>query len=258
MCHGRRALQRAELHFHLLPDVDDGPLDIDEAIALARLAVADGTSLVTVTPHVHNLRERGLVHDLPARVREVAAALRGAGVPLELRSGAELAQDDVALLDDAGLEAIAQGPPGARWVLLEAPLFNADLDGFLAATAEVRARGFGTLIGHPERCAVLMEQEGAVAAERRAGARLQVNGSSLTGFHGAVAQARGLELVHSGAADVIASDAHGASRPPVLSVAVEAAVAAGTPRPAAESLVSAVPRALLRHGLPAAPAARAA
>jgi len=258
VCHGKRAVQRAELHFHLLPDVDDGPADIDEAIALARLAVADGTSLATVTPHVHNLRRRGLVHELPARVREVAAALRRAGVPLELRSGAELAQRDVALLDDAGLEAIAQGPPGARWVLLEAPLFSDDLDGFLAATAEVRARGFGTLIGHPERCAMLMERDGAIAAERRAGARLQVNGSSLTGYHGAGPQARGLELVRSGAADVIASDAHGASRPPVLSAAVDAVVADGMPRAAAESLVSAMPRALLRHGLPAVRAARAA
>ena len=74
-------------------------------------------------------------------------------MPLEVRTGAELAHDDVPLLGDGELAAIAQGPPGARWVLIEAPLFGGDLDGFLAATAELRARGFGTLIGHPERCA---------------------------------------------------------------------------------------------------------
>ena len=38
------------------------------------------------------------------------------------------------------LDAIAQGPPDARWVLIEAPLFGGDGDGFLAATARVRAR----------------------------------------------------------------------------------------------------------------------
>jgi protein-tyrosine phosphatase len=258
VCHGRGHLQRAELHFHLLPDVDDGPVDLDEAVELARLAVADGTSVVTVTPHVRDLLRAGILGEVPARVEEVAAALARAGVPLELRAGAELAHDDVALLDDRELDAIAQGPPGARWVLLEAPLFGGDVDGLLAATAEVRERGFGTLIGHPERCGALMRSDGAVAAERRAGARLQVNGSSLTGRHGAGARAWGIELLRTGRADVIASDAHRPSRPPVLSAALDALVAAGLPRAATEAFVSAAPRALLRHGIVPVPGARAA
>jgi protein-tyrosine phosphatase len=250
-------LQRAELHFHLLPGVDDGPAELDEAVELARLAVADGTSLVTVTPHVRDLLSAGILGEVPARVQEVAVALRRARVPLELLPGAELAHDDVALLGSRELDAIAQGPPGARWVLLEAPLFGGDLDEFLAATAEVRARGFGTLIGHPERCAPLMQSPGALAAERRAGARLQVNGSSLTGRHGAGAHAWGLELLRTGTADVIASDAHRPSRPAVLSAALEALAAAGVAR--AEAFVGAGPRALLRHGIAAAaPGARAA
>ena len=251
-------MQRAELHFHLLPDVDDGPVDLDEAIELARLTVADGTSLVTVTPHVRELLRQGILGELAARTHELAAALAGAGVPLEVRTGAELAHDDVALLGDRELDAIAQGPTGARWVLLEAPLFGGDLDGFLAAIAEVRERGFGTLIGHPERCAVLMESDGAIAAERRAGARLQVNGSSLTGLHGARARAWGLELLRTGAADVIASDAHRPSRPAVLSAAVAAVAADGVARDVAEAFVSATPRALLRHGIAPARPARAA
>jgi protein-tyrosine phosphatase len=249
-------VQRAELHFHLLPGVDDGPADLDEAVELARLAVADGTSLVTVTPHVRDLLRAGILGEVPARVHEVAVALRRAHVPLELLPGAELAHDDVALLGSRELDAIAQGPPGARWVLLEAPLFGGDLGAFLAATAEVRARGFGTLIGHPERCAPLMRDRGALAAERRAGARLQVNGSSLTGLHGAGAHAWALELLRTGTADVIASDAHRPSRPSVLSAALEALAAAGIA--SAEAFVSAGPRALLRHGIAAARGARAA
>src|SRR5919108_4207250 len=251
-------MDRAELHFHLLPDVDDGPVSLDEAIELARLAVADGTSVVTVTPHVRDLLRAGILDELPARVHEVAAAVRRAGVPLEVRTGAELAQEDVALLADRDLDAIAQGPPGARWVLLEAPLFGGSLDEFLDAAAEVRARGFGTLIGHPERCAPFMREPGAVAAERRAGALLQVNGSSLTGRHGPDALAWGLELLRRGDAQVIASDAHRPSRPPVLSAAVEVAVGADVPRAVADAAVGATPRALLRHGIVALPDARAA
>jgi len=251
-------VQRAELHFHLLPGVDDGPADLEESVEVARLAVADGTSVVTTTPHVRDLLRGGMLHELPARVREVADALRRARVPLEVRTGAELAHDDVALLGDRELEAIAQGPPGRRWVLLEAPLFEPDLDGFLAATAEVRARGFGTLIGHPERCDVFMGAGGAVAAERRAGARLQVNGSSLLGFHGAAAQARGFELLRAGQADLVASDAHRPSRPPVLSAALDALAAHGIPLREAERFASAAPHALLAEGIAPLRGARAA
>ena len=53
---------------------------------------------------------------------------------------------------------------------------------------------------------------------------------------------------------MIASDAHRPSRPSVLSAALEAL--AGIPH--AEAFVSSNPRALLRHGMPAAPVARAA
>ena len=248
-------MHRAELHFHLLPGIDDGPETLDEAVELGRLAVADGTRRVTVTPHVRDLRRRGVLAELPARVRAVQAALDAAGVPLAVEAGAELAHDDVAALSDAELDAIAHGPAGHRWVLIEAPLFGG-LDGFLDATAELRARGLGTLIGHPERCAELMERPRALVRERACGALAQVNASSLTGRHGADQRAWGLELVRSGLVDVIASDAHRPSRPPQLSAALETLAGAGVPRESAEPMVGAVPLGLLDHGI--APLRRAA
>ena len=249
-------MTRAELHFHLLPEVDDGPADLDDAVALARLAVADGTGLVTVTPHVRDLLALGILREVPARVREVQAALGAAGVPLQVRTGAELAHDDIHALDAELLELIAQGPRDARWVLIEAPLFSGSADDFLAATARLRGQGFGTLIGHPERCAPLMERPDAIAAERRAGARLQVNASSLTGAHGDAARAAGLALLRTGQADVIASDAHRATRPPRLGEAL--AVLAQHGIRGGEALVRDMPRALLDHGLGALPSVRAA
>src|SRR4029079_321261 len=184
---------RTELHFHLLPGIDDGPRDLDEAVELARLAVADGTGVVTATPHVRDLPRAGALAELPARVRQVAEALDAASVPLAVRTGAELAHHDLGALTDDELEAIAQGPAGRRWILIEAPLFG-DAEGFLDATAELRSRGFGTLIGHPERCAGLMAMPAALARERAAGALAQVNASSLTGYHDRAARRWGLEL----------------------------------------------------------------
>ena len=247
VCHGRR-VHRAELHFHLLPGVDDGPVDMEESVELGRLAVADGTSLVTVTPHVRDLLRRGILDELPARVDAVTAALARAGVPLEVRTGAELAHDDLPFLSDRGStrsRRARRARAGCCWRRrCSATTWTASC----AATADVRARGFGTLIGHPERCAPLMASPEAVAGERRAGAWLQVNGSSLTGRHGKQARAWGIDLLRTGAAGVIASDAHRPSRPSVLSAALEAL---GRPDArTAEAFVSSNPRTLLRRGMP--------
>jgi len=208
---------RTELHFHLLPGIDDGPRDLDEAVELARLAVADGTGVVTATPHVRDLLRAGALAELPARVREVQDALDAAGVPLAVRTGAELAHHDLGALTDDELEGIAQGPADRRWILIEAPLFG-DAEGFLDATAELRSRGFGTLIGHP-------------------------------------AQRSGFELVRSGQADLIASDAHRPERPPRLTAALAVLADAGVPAER-RSALAALPGALLEHGI--TPLARAA
>lgn len=247
-------MERVELHFHLLPGVDDGPPDLATAVELARAAVRDGTRLVTCTPHASFVD----VAEIPDRVRELRLALAHAEVDLEVRTGAELAWYDVPDLDAAQLETVAQGPPGRRWVLLEAPLpGTGTLADLRDGAQELRDRGYGLLIGHPERSPALTAAPGAIERLLVAGDRLQVNGSSLTGYHGAGARAAGLELIQDGRATVIASDAHRpGDRAPSLTAAVAVLRRHDTPAAQAERLVSAAPRALLEDGL--APPARLA
>ena len=40
-----------DVHCHLLPGIDDGAKDLEESLAMARLAVADGISTIVCTPH---------------------------------------------------------------------------------------------------------------------------------------------------------------------------------------------------------------
>jgi protein-tyrosine phosphatase len=246
-------MERVELHFHLLPGVDDGPRDLAGALELARAAVADGTRLITCTPHAHAVD----FAEVPERVREVQSALDHADIDLELRPGTELAWSDVFRADDPALDAVAQGPPGRRWLLLEAPLPDAGvLDEFEDGAQELRDRGFGLLVGHPERSPEVRNAPGAVDRLLAAGDRVQVNASSLTGYHGSAPRAVGLELVRSGRVTVIASDAHALDRGPALSAAVDILRRDGVPRADTERLVAAGPRALVEHGF--APARRVA
>jgi protein-tyrosine phosphatase len=245
-------MERVELHFHLLPGVDDGPHDLATALDLAREAVADGTGLVVCTPHAHMID----VAELPDRVRRLRAALAAAGIELEIRGGAELSWDHVARYDGPALEAVAQGPPGRRWILLEAPLpGTGDLDDFEPAAQELRERGYGLLVGHPERSPAMNGDPEAVDRLLAAGDRVQVNASSLVGYHGDGARAAAIALARSGRVDVLASDAHQPFvRGPALSRAVAVLREHGIAD--AERLVSAEPRALLDRGI--APARRLA
>ena len=116
-----REMTYVDLHFHLLPGVDDGPGDMDASLELARRAVADGTGTVVATPHVRT--DFGMTDpvEIHARVLELRGALGAAGIPLEVRCGGELGHELVGRMRQSELELIAQGPPGRRWLLVETP-----------------------------------------------------------------------------------------------------------------------------------------
>jgi protein-tyrosine phosphatase len=234
---------RTELHFHLLPGVDDGPADTAEAIELARMAVDDGTGTVVATPHVSKVE----IAELPGRVQQLRVALNGAGVDLAVRQGGELSPDDVFAITDAELEAIAQGPAQRRWVLLEAPLIFPSAS-LASAADEVRARGFDVLIGHPERSTAVSLEDLHEHVMR--GSIIQINASSLVGVHGGRAERKAVELARSGVPFVLASDAHTPSRPPLLTEGASVLATAGIDGELIRDAAETGPARLLREGLP--------
>jgi protein-tyrosine phosphatase len=236
----------ADIHFHILPGVDDGPSSMDESVALAAAAVADGTRVVVATPHVRSgdLTE---VSDLPDRVRELEERLAREGIGLAVRRGAELGHDMVGRLSQGELDSVAHGPPGGRWLLVEAP-FVASGDEFTAATDELRDRGFAVVVAHPERARDCLGTM-ALPHELSSGSMLQVNAGSLVGRHGPEAFEKAHAMLRAGQVGLIGSDAHGGRRQPALTLAVAACGQAGMAPQDAQRLVSATPHRLLERGL---------
>lgn len=240
-------MNRTDLHLHVLPGVDDGPADLSEALMVAGDAAADGTTVAVATPHIRP----GYVIDvteLPVRVAELQLALARERIPLELRVGGELAHGMVERLTDDELETIAQGPPGARWILLEAP-FPGFGPAFHDAANELRNRGFGVVIGHPERSARLGEDLASLRYEVLYGSVLQLNVWTLAGRHGEEARAIALRLVREGLASVVASDAHADWRRPLLSRAMADLERAGIDKLTTRTLAVTGPRRLLEAGV---------
>jgi protein-tyrosine phosphatase len=241
-------MSAADLHFHLLPGVDDGPSTMEESVELARSAAAEGTRTVVATPHVRADCVTAVL-DLSDLVGAARTAIAAAGVELEVLTGGEVAHEMVGRLSQDELEAVAQGPPGARWILLEMP-FGAISEDFHAAADELRGRGFGVVLAHPERGAdAAVCGAAGLRRELAAGSLAQVNAMSLAGGHGDDAEGAAFALVAEGLVAVVASDAHGPSRPPALRIARLALWDHGVPAPVAHALTDGAARRLLTHGI---------
>ncbi len=96
-------------------------------------------------PHVGHPSFPLDVRTIAARTADLRAALDAEGITLALHPGGELHPSAPARMRRAEFNAVAQGPPGARWVLLEVPFDGID-DAFLDACATV-ARPLRSLPG---------------------------------------------------------------------------------------------------------------
>jgi len=190
-----------DLHCHILPELDDGALDLDDSLAMARQAQADGIAAVCATPHIrhdHNVR----IEEIVARVGSLQAHLDANGIGIQILPGGELAQTEAERLSDAQLRSVTLGGDGG-WVLLEPAPGPLD-DALNETVTQLARRGFRAIIAHPERHA------GADFSERL---RALVSAGCLIQWTAEfIAQtAPGdltLELARQGLVHLLGSDAH--------------------------------------------------
>ncbi|HTZ64802.1 MAG TPA: CpsB/CapC family capsule biosynthesis tyrosine phosphatase [Solirubrobacteraceae bacterium] len=136
-----------DLHTHILPGLDDGALDIDDSLAMARIAISDGISVVCATPHVrgdHDVR----IEQLPDRVLALQRALDDTQIELRVVPGGEISALVADSLSERHLRALCLG--AGDWVLLE-PAPGPITDELPALVERLAARGARTVVAHPER-----------------------------------------------------------------------------------------------------------
>lgn len=137
-----------DLHCHILPNLDDGALDVRDSLAMARQALQDGIQRVCATPHIRHDHEVAIAQ-IADRVSALQAQVDARGIDVQVVPGGELAQTEVDRLDDEQLRAVSLGAAGG-WVLLE-PAPGPLGDGLSEAVDELGRRGLRAVIAHPER-----------------------------------------------------------------------------------------------------------
>ena len=204
-----------DLHCHILWDIDDGPVDFDGSMAMARLAAADGTRQLVATPHIHDAQQP------PEIIAEKAAylneALQAEGVDLEILCGG----DNLYNLGAWNLARFSIN--GTHYSLVEFPHTdlpaNAEEEIF-----EVLLHGLVPIITHPERNPSIAQNPQLIFEMVESGALVQLTAESLTGGFGSAAKACSRFLLKKKMVHFLASDGHSAKhRPPILSAGVKAA-----------------------------------
>ena len=144
-----------DMHSHILPGLDDGAADWDQALAMARVAVNDGITEMVCTPHwvpgkYENDRETVL-----RRFAEFEKLLEDQRIPLTIHSGTEL-RIDISIperLKDGRLLTLNNG---SGYVLLELPdeTMPENLHEFFW---NLQLAGYRPILSHVERNTYFLE-----------------------------------------------------------------------------------------------------
>jgi protein-tyrosine phosphatase len=229
-----------DLHCHILPALDDGAVDLDDSVAMARQAESDGIEIVVATPHIRSDHDVQ-VGELETQIAAVNAELRRTAVDVVVSPGGEVADEALHEVPDAKLRLVSLGATGV-WLLIEPR--PGPITGDLIDTVDrLRDRNFRCVIAHPERHAGGDFRERLEALVER-GALIQVTAALIADGPAAPTM---LELAEHGLVHLLGSDAHSshAGRPVKLSHGLARLAEVDCVKPHLDWVVRDGPRAIL-------------
>lgn len=212
-----------DLHCHILPGLDDGARSLEEAIAMARIAQADGITKVVATPHFF----RGFANEdngdlIQSKQNELCQALADQKIQLEVFRGAEvhiahnLFEEIRRRKDELVLN-------HSSYLFLEFPsdhVYPAVKNLFF----DIMNEGLIPIIAHPERNSVFIQNPVILYELIQMGGLAQANRGSFSGLYGSRTQEAASRFLSLNLIHFIATDGHNAhAGAPVLREAFERA-----------------------------------
>jgi protein-tyrosine phosphatase len=231
-----------DLHCHLLPDIDDGPADLEASLQMAHAALEDGIHTIVATPHV-NLRYGTELEAIGAGVEELRSVLARNRLPISVLGGAEIALSRLPGLDDGQIGMLCLGDSSCA--LIESP-YTAAGSLIEESVFDLVVRGFRPLLAHPERCPEFQRDLPRLERLVDSGVSCSISANSIVGQFGETVRRFALRLVELGLVHNVSSDAHDSvKRPPSIGVAFRAGKGPLGDTELQRWLTSAVPAALL-------------
>lgn len=207
-----------DIHTHIIPDLDDGPEDVSDALKIARIAQRAGTKCLVATPHILNSLDMTRNLNILNRFQEFKGEVKTAVPGLKVLLGSEIYfRPNLSLLVNYDIATINQT---GRYMLVEFSLLDLPRE-FDRELKDLRQDGVIPIIAHPERNMAVIKRPSLIHRMIKAGALIQLNSGSITGSFGRRVKKLAYNLLKGGWVHFIASDAHSVNhRGPDLQMAV--------------------------------------
>jgi len=198
-----------DLHCHILPGIDDGARSVEESLAMAEMAIADGITHVVATPHASAeysfdfARVRAARDDLQSRL----------GDRLHVATGCDFH------LNPENLAALRASP--AQFCVNQKDYLLVEFNEFSIPPAidqalhHLQLAGLRPIITHPERNGILRAQPERLRRWVRVGCYGQITAGSLLGAFGSGAKNDSMTWIAEGLIHFVSSDAHNTTSRPL-------------------------------------------
>jgi protein-tyrosine phosphatase len=198
-----------DLHCHILPGLDDGARTIEESLAMAEDAIADGITQLAGTPHASPEYKFDFSKVQAAR-EELQSHVQGR---LTISTGCDFH------LDYENLTRLRKNP--TLYCINQKDTLLVEFNEFSIPPAmdqtlhELHLMGLRPVITHPERNGILRTQPERLQSWVRMGCYTQVTAGSLTGVFGPGPQEDAWNWIRQGLVHFVSSDGHNTERRPV-------------------------------------------
>ncbi len=194
-----------DMHSHLLPGIDDGAGDMEDALELIKGLVALGYKKLITTPHILWDMYKNTPATIAVALEGVKAELAAQKVDVELSAAAEYFMDEhfEELLDrKEPLLAISDNKVLTEFSMMYPPVNIKEL------VFKMQMQGYQPIIAHPERYIYLQQNKEFYHELSEMGCLFQLNILSLSGGYGRSVTELSRYLLKNNFYSLIGTDIH--------------------------------------------------
>ena len=236
-----------DIHSHILPNIDDGAHNLDEALTMLKIAVDGGVTTQVLTPHIHFGRFDNTKEQIEAAFIKFRDQVDAANIPIKLLLGAELriGPEIMTMITNDQVPWLGEYQE-QKTFLLEFPRNDIPF-GSDNLVRWVLSKNCLPIIVHPERNRTFINHPEKLQVFIDLGCPIQLTSCSLTGRFGDDVQKFSEQLLIDEKVSAIASDCHNLKgRAPDLLAGFEQAKAL-VGEQQASTLVNLIPNTLIQN-----------